>query len=1052
MNNGSQRKVTKPMASQPVHNLCPHCNQSFSRLDLHLRRNASCSTKANKMFVTAESQQQSHSGQITDTWSYNTFQKSEFEQSELPAFHLKPAISLPNCQQKHEWFEVNQHIEVHIAPRVYAANTVEEKNAILSADLYDHLAQKFGTVPPHTKKVGRKPHNRTIKKVREMKNKLKRDFRNAKKRNAPKEELAECAKSYHQCLRELNRLLKETNDRGDEKNAASTRNKFNHNFWKFTKNLLDDENVETTQPTFSKEEAHSYFSRVYSSSPHVFVDPPWLPRAPDPGVVFNIAEFEVEEIEEAVRRSRSSSTPSPLDQIGYRVFKMCPAIVPILVHIFNMAWCTGTIPTSWQVVVIKLLPKSTSASDPADPSLFRPIALTSCIGKLYTSILKKRLMVFMTGNHYINQDVQKAFLDGVPGCVEHQFKLWSALTDARRNQRNIHVCWLDIANAYGSVHHNLIVHALHHYHLPAHFIRIVSSLYSNLCAVVSTHQWISNPFHLQIGVYQGDPLSAAIFNVVINLLLDTIQSQCHHIGYRFSSSSVVIPSLQYADDTCLVSNSKENCQTMLDVTQRWLEWALMKAKVNKCVAVAITGQTGRVYDPKLAMAGEPLPFLADKAVKFLGLPITTRFDSEEIKSNLMSKLERYLTRVHEAPLTRQQKLRIYKEALIPRLNWLLTIADLPLTWVERTLEPLARKYLKIWSGLPRCADPSRLYLPRSLGGLEMPSLPTVFKKLQVTRYTGLLTSRDACCRFLAQRQSDHDKGMAKKFLAAVEANQVVSQHPELSRKQISKHAATEVFEADTQAHLHHARSLQREKDLIQQENKADDQWTVATTKLPENIFAFGMKAITDTLPHNSNLCLWKKIQSDHCPICSSDSIKHRQTQLHVLNNCPTALKQGRYNVRHDKVLLILFHHLQANIPPSFSVTADLDGTDYRIPQYLLTDLRPDIIVWNDHRIHIFELTVCWEGNFQDAAIRKEAKYLHLLEVVRQKGIAGSLHTIQVGSRGFLDVRSLDYLFNLTNTNRTTRYQVQEQLIQAALCGSYTIWALRNAASFSSYSS
>ena len=114
--------------------------------------------------------------------------------------------------------------------------------------------------------------------------------------------------------------------------------------------------------------------------------------------------------------------------------------------------------------------------------------------------------------------------------------------------------------------------------------------------------------------------------------------------------------------------------------------------------------------------------------------------------------------------------------------------------------------------------------------------------------------------------------------------------------------------------------------------------------------------------------------------------------------------------------------------------------------------QPDIIVWNDHRIHIFELTVCWEGNFQDAAIRKEAKYLHLLEVVRQKGIAGSLHTIQVGSRGFLDVRSLDYLFNLTNTNRTTRYQVQEQLIQAALCGSYTIWALRNTASFSSYSS
>ena len=43
-------------------------------------------------------------------------------------------------------------------------------------------------------------------------------------------------------------------------------------------------------------------------------------------------------------------------------------------------------------------------------------------------------MAFMTGDHYINQDVQKVFLDGVPGCAEHQFKLWLALTDAQRNQ------------------------------------------------------------------------------------------------------------------------------------------------------------------------------------------------------------------------------------------------------------------------------------------------------------------------------------------------------------------------------------------------------------------------------------------------------------------------------------------------------------------------------------------------------------------------------------------------------------------------------------------
>ena len=92
------------------------------------------------MFVSAESQQQPHSGQITDTWSYNTFQKVELEQGESPALHLKPAISLPNCQQKHEWFDVDQHIEGHTAPRVYATNTVEEKKASLCTSFSNYTA------------------------------------------------------------------------------------------------------------------------------------------------------------------------------------------------------------------------------------------------------------------------------------------------------------------------------------------------------------------------------------------------------------------------------------------------------------------------------------------------------------------------------------------------------------------------------------------------------------------------------------------------------------------------------------------------------------------------------------------------------------------------------------------------------------------------------------------------------------------------------------------------------------------------------------------------
>ena len=142
-----------------------------------------------------------------------------------------------------------------------------------------------------------------------------------------------------------------------------------------------------------------------------------------------------------------------------------------------------------------------------------------------------------------------------------------------------------------------------------------------------------------------------------------------------------------------------------------------------------------------------------------------------------------------------------------------------------------------------------------------------------------------------------------------------------------------------------------------QENKTDYQWTAALWPKRTSLL-LAWKQSQKTLPHNSNLLLWKKIQSGHCPICSTDSVQHRQTQLYILNNCHTALKQGHYNVRHDKVLSILFQHLQKNISSSLSVTADLGDREYCTLQYMLTDLRPDIIVWNEQQIHLFILTMC----------------------------------------------------------------------------------------------
>ena len=156
----------------------------------------------------------------------------------------------------------------------------------------------------------------------------------------------------------------------------------------------------------------------------------------------------------------------------------------------------------------------------------------------------------MVNNKYLDSSLQKAFMPTVPGCMEHHQKLSSILSEAHSNHKSVAVCWLDLANAYGRVHHSLIDFSLRHYHAPPQFLSTVQALYTGLHAKVITAEWETPVIPLQKGVYQGDPLSVVIFNTVMNSLLDTVSLRSY-LGYRFSNSRRQVNILQYADDTCL---------------------------------------------------------------------------------------------------------------------------------------------------------------------------------------------------------------------------------------------------------------------------------------------------------------------------------------------------------------------------------------------------------------------------------------------------------------------------------------------------------------------
>lgn len=68
---------------------------------------------------------------------------------------------------------------------------------------------------------------------------------------------------------------------------------------------------------------------------------------------------------------------------------------------------------------------------------------------------------------------------------------------------------------------------------------------------------------------------------------------------------------------------------------------------------------------------------------------------------------------------------------------------------------------------------------------------------------------------------------------------------------------------------------------------------------------FLLRSVYDTLPTPTNLHKWGFREDPLCKLCGE-----RGTMAHILSGCKTALAQGRYRWRHDKVLMTLANTLE----------------------------------------------------------------------------------------------------------------------------------------------
>ena len=82
------------------------------------------------------------------------------------------------------------------------------------------------------------------------------------------------------------------------------------------------------------------------------------------------------------------------------VLRNCASVLaPCLVKLFRLCLSTSTFPSCWKFAYIQAVPKK---GDRSNPSNYRPIALISCLSKVFVSILNKKILKHLSFHNLLS--------------------------------------------------------------------------------------------------------------------------------------------------------------------------------------------------------------------------------------------------------------------------------------------------------------------------------------------------------------------------------------------------------------------------------------------------------------------------------------------------------------------------------------------------------------------------------------------------------------------------------------------------------------------------
>ena len=257
--------------------------------------------------------------------------------------------------------------------------------------------------------------------------------------------------------------------------------------------------------------------------------------------------------------------------------------------------------------------------------------MTSSLGKLFEKIILNRIKTWTesSGLKFPNP-LQFGFCKN-SGAQLAAWTLQECIHHFPQTQSVLHATFLDNEKAFDRVWQNGLLYKLYKLGIKSKCGRIIRHSYTTACVHVAFQGCISNQFNIARGVGQGRVMSAWLFLVFINDLMNELKMS----GYGITMAHIKIPGLLLADDTILLSTTAKGMQILIDIlTSYATRWRLKYYPNNSC-AILFTNKRNRIIENPLVMGQNKIPNVEE--TKYAGVLFTNNSSCQSRISNACEK-------------------------------------------------------------------------------------------------------------------------------------------------------------------------------------------------------------------------------------------------------------------------------------------------------------------------------------------------------------------------------------------------------------------------------